>query len=158
MSSVSAAKQQRKDRYAFLCHKPIYGSTDAPLRWYAKFARHLGRFQYYPHKVDLCLFSKRNAVTGELVAVLVFHVDDLIMAGTNEEHVALRKCLGGFKHGEVQKTSTKGANSLLRTHANTKEPLDRDNTGRIQVIDTSRAEERCNRTGFPSPFDRFYTK
>ena len=109
MSSESVAKQQRNERYAFLRHKPIYVSTDAPLRWYTKFARHLGRFQYYPRKVDLCLFSKRNALAGELVAVLVLHVDDIIMTGTIEEHAALLKCLDGFKHGDVQKLQQKGS-------------------------------------------------
>ena len=89
--------------YAFLPRKPIYGSTDAPIRCYTKFARHLRKLQYYPRKVDICLFITRHAATGELVAILVLRVDDLIMDESTEDHAALITCLVGFKHGEVQK-------------------------------------------------------
>ena len=88
-------------KFAFLCRKPLYGSTDAPLRWYATFARHMRRFKYLVHRVDLCLFSKRDPLTGILVAFLIVHVDDVIMAGAKAEIDYFIQCLSIFRHGEV---------------------------------------------------------
>ena len=88
-----------RERYAFLCHKPIYGSTDAPLRWYTTLARHIRKCGYLPHRTDMCAFSKRE--NGIVVDLVIVHVDDLIMTGTSSVISALKLRMGKFHHGPI---------------------------------------------------------
>ena len=90
-----------QSRFAFLRRKPLYGSTDAPLRRYATFARHMRRFNYLAHRVDLCLFSRRDPGSGIIVALLIVHVGDVIMAGSKKEVEYFTQCLSIFQHGEI---------------------------------------------------------
>ena len=78
-------KSPFSSKFAFLRRNPLYGSTDAPLRRYATFSRHMKRNNSLAHRVDLCLFSRRGPVSGVLAAFLIAHVDDVIMAGTPSE-------------------------------------------------------------------------
>ena len=87
-------------RYAFLCHRPIYGSTDAPLRWYTTLARHIRSCGYLSHRTDMCTFSKRK--DNKVVALIAVHVGDIIMAGDQTEILTLTACLSKFRHGPIQ--------------------------------------------------------
>ena len=91
-----------KSEFAFLRRMPLYGSTDAPLRRYATSAKHIRKCGYRPHKEDLRCFSKRRGEPPQLSAMLIIHLDDIIMRGLGCAIQKSSECLAAFKHGEIQ--------------------------------------------------------
>ena len=95
------------NRYLFRCNRPIYGSTDAPLRWYVTLASRLRKFRYHPHRTDLCFFSRRCPDSGVIVALIIVHVDDLVMAGSPQEIEAFTTFIDTFVHGPIEYVTEK---------------------------------------------------
>ena len=96
---VSQHPPRQKDvdrRYISRCNRPIYGSTDAPLRWYVALASRLRQFKYFPHRTDLCLFSRRDPQSLKILALVLVHVDDLVMCGSEPEIVSFVEMLDSF--------------------------------------------------------------
>jgi len=58
----------------FRLRKSLYGSADAPMRWYQRLKEWLDAKGFKPSEEDCCLFS--NATTG---ARLTTHVDDILL-------------------------------------------------------------------------------
>ena len=94
--------RQRSQRFLFRCNRPIYGPTDAPIRWYVALASRIRKFQYRPHRTDLCFFSRRCPKTGAITALILAHVDDLVMTGNDEEIRAFESLLDTFVHGPLE--------------------------------------------------------
>ena len=78
-------------KIGMLLNRPLYGSTDAPLRWYITIARALKKEGYEVMNSDRCVFTKHvkaNSPSHSFVvhgniaeAVILIHVDDIIYVG-----------------------------------------------------------------------------
>lgn len=87
--------------WLFRCNRPLYGSTDAPLRWYVTLASRLRKYKYHPHRTDLCFFSRRDSESGKISALILIHVDDIVMTGTPMEMKKFVAFLDTFAHGTI---------------------------------------------------------
>ena len=93
-----------------LLNRPLYGSADAPLRWYITIARALKKAGYSVLNSDRCVFtnhvsanpSRRSFVThGKLIEdAILIHADDIIFAGHFRERKNFESCVDFFLHGE----------------------------------------------------------
>lgn len=82
-TEYGAGEPQRYTKYraykgapwrVFRLRKSLYGSADAPMRWYQRLKEWLDTKGFKPSEEDCCLFS--NATTG---ARLTTHVDDILL-------------------------------------------------------------------------------
>jgi hypothetical protein len=79
---------------------PLYGLDDAPCRWFNKISGWLqstegNKQRWEQSRLDPCLFFLRSG--GELVGVLVIHVDGVLIGGTGEVfETALRELRAAF--------------------------------------------------------------
>jgi len=66
--------------------KPLYCLKQAPRAWYEKVTEHLLKLDFKHFDLDdATLFVKK---VGKIVVYLVVYVDDLLMTGNNESHIA----------------------------------------------------------------------
>ena len=90
----------RNEKIGMLLNRPLYGSTDAPLRWYITIARALKKAGYSVLNSDRCVFAKHVnanpsghsfAMRVKLIeaAILIRAEDIIISAGHSRER-------GGF--------------------------------------------------------------
>ena len=97
--------------HALLLYRPLYGTRDAPMRWYTKLSATLIKFKFFPLRNDCCAFARfRPLKKGEkgytstasktIVSLAVIHVDDILFAGLPSELDALKCRLRSFVHGE----------------------------------------------------------
>ena len=107
----TASKENGENKYGLLRHKPLYGSSDAPLRWYITIATMMRKYGYFPHRTDICLFSRRDPETKAVICLILLHVGDLLMTGTRGEIDRFRKLLAEFEHGPVEEATER--NSLM---------------------------------------------
>eukprot|EP00438_Fugacium_kawagutii_P011914 Skav221382 [mRNA] locus=scaffold7016:18304:23637:- [translate_table: standard] len=70
------------------CHmklkKSAYGLSDAPLLWYQEADRRLTSMRWFRHPLDQCcyLLTEDDGVGSTLVAMLILHVDDILVTGS----------------------------------------------------------------------------
>ena len=94
--------QALNQRYGFLCHKPLYGSSDAPSRWYLAIAAVLCKHHYLPHRADIFLCSRRKPHSNIGISTILIHVGDLLMTGTRAELGKFKCLVAEFEHGPVE--------------------------------------------------------
>ena len=88
-------------RYGFLILKPLYGTRDAPLRWFVKLSKVLIQSGLRKLKSDICMYSKLDSL-GQICGFLIVHVDDLLYTGTTEFLALVKKVVAQFRVGETQ--------------------------------------------------------
>ena len=93
----------RKNLFAFLCRKPLYGSECAPLGRFVAIAAVLRKAGYYQHRLDMCVFPKRGKSEegGSPCAILIIHVGDILMCGTASELQYFAQTIQHFDTGEI---------------------------------------------------------
>ena len=64
--------------------KSAYGLSDAPLLWWEEANRRLISLKWRRHPLDRCLYCYYNGKRN-LLGALILHVDDLLIAGDNNE-------------------------------------------------------------------------
>ena len=100
------------DKIGMLTNRPLYGSTDAPLRWYITIARALKKAGYEVMNSDRCVFTKHVnakssthsfAMHGKMVeAVILIHVDDIIYVGRPRERANFESRINFFLRGDIE--------------------------------------------------------
>ena len=98
-----------------LLFPPLYGSRDAPLRWYITISAVLRQYGFVPLKTDHCAFGRHVkvpscshplAIDGRRVSALILlHVDDIISVGSEEERRNFVRFVGTFNHGPIEELS-----------------------------------------------------
>ena len=95
-------------------HRPLYGSHDAPLRWYITISKLMLKIGYAVLHVDKCVFAKHESIKeGEVIegfscnrkkirAIVLVHVDDIIFLGSVEERTIFQKGIDSLVHGEYE--------------------------------------------------------
>ena len=61
--------------------KSAYGLSDAPLLWYEEADRRLKKGNWKRHALDKCCYYLTDKDTGKIIAMLILHVDDLLISG-----------------------------------------------------------------------------
>ena len=98
-----------------LLFPPLYGSRDAPLRWYITISAVLRQYGFVPLRTDHCVFGRHVkvpscshplAIAGRRVSALILlHVGDVIFVGSEEERRNFVRCVGTFSHGPIGELS-----------------------------------------------------
>ena len=63
--------------------KPVYGLVDAPKLWWDSLTKTLKQLGMIQSGLDSCIFYSRTQ-SGALQGIVAFHVDDLLIGGTEE--------------------------------------------------------------------------
>ena len=71
------------------------------MKWYTTLDRHLRRSGYKSNRSDLRVFSKREASSDQVIALIVVRVGDIISTGSTKEIAAFSLFLSGFHHGAI---------------------------------------------------------
>ena len=117
--SLKKLSTSMPNTHGVLLYKPLYGTRDAPMRWYCKIAAELNRFNFYATRTDCCIFCRyRPLRTGEsgyfpetantISSTIMLHVDDIIFVGLPLDMKDIKQCLAQFDHvpWEVSDEST----------------------------------------------------
>ncbi|MCO5584428.1 hypothetical protein L7F22_038355 [Adiantum nelumboides] len=67
------------------CHKALYGLKQSPRAWYEKADTHLVKRGFRNSPIESTLYVKRE---GDVLLIVVLYVDDLLITGPNEGHIA----------------------------------------------------------------------
>ncbi|MCO5595146.1 hypothetical protein L7F22_049184 [Adiantum nelumboides] len=67
------------------CHKALYGLKLSPRAWYEKVDTHLVKGGFCNIPTESTLYVKRE---GDVLLIVVLYVDDLLIIGPNEGHIA----------------------------------------------------------------------
>ena len=101
-------------KLGLLMHRPLYGSHDAPLRWYITISKLMITMGYAVLHVDKCVFAKHCSIKeGEPIegfschqkkirAIVLVHVDDIIFLGSVEERTLFQHGIDSLVHGEYE--------------------------------------------------------
>lgn len=73
--------------------KSLYGIKQAPRKWNKEMHEFL-LSAGYEQSVDPCLFLKRDHASGEVLSAVLFHVDDVLCAASDEERAVFMRALG----------------------------------------------------------------
>ena len=65
--------------------KALYGLKQAPRAWYAKMDENLWKVGFQQSESDDTLYVHQQ---GKNMVILVMYVDDLIITGNNDDHIA----------------------------------------------------------------------
>jgi len=70
--------------------KSLYGLKQAPRQWYLKFDRFMQEHGYNRCHSDYCVYFKR--LDDNSYVILCLYVDDMLVAGSNMDHIKGLKC------------------------------------------------------------------
>ena len=106
-----------KRRYCLLLYRPLYGSRDAPLRWWLKLSSELQAQGYVQFYSDCCLFGryaesssmKDSSHSSHLIFLVMLHVDDMLFCGSKTECDRFEKVLRIFDYSPPEMLSTDSA-------------------------------------------------
>ena len=68
----------------------LYGLKQAPQQWYLKFDRFMQEHGYNRCNSDYCVYFKR--LDDDSYIILCFYVDDMLVVGSNMDHIKGLKC------------------------------------------------------------------
>ena len=75
--------------------KALYGLKQAPRSWYIKMDEYLRKVGFHRSESDDTLYIRQQ---GSYLVILIMFVDDLLITGNNDDHIAQKKELhAGFK-------------------------------------------------------------
>ena len=105
-----------KTKYALVLYKPLYGTRDAPMRWYCQIAQVLIRSEFFPLKSDRCTFARFRALGQSekgyaisakriITSFLLIHVGDIVFTGCPEDYLDLKNALKVFDHDPWEELS-----------------------------------------------------
>ncbi|MCO5581661.1 hypothetical protein L7F22_035550 [Adiantum nelumboides] len=77
-------KKGQEDK-VYKCNKTTYGLKQSPRAWYAKADTHLVKRSFCNSPTESTLYVKRE---GNVLLIVVLYVDDLLITGPNERHIA----------------------------------------------------------------------
>ena len=97
-------------RFLLVLFRPLYGSRDAPLRWWLKLSSELQARGYIQFYSDCCLFGRYHdeekakgfANKSKLRFLVMLHADDMLFSGSNQECSRFLDILRIFDHSPVE--------------------------------------------------------
>ena len=99
---ISPPKEIRRAGYVWKLKKSLYGLGDAPRRWYFTISTALK---------DVCKLSRIDKTTfyacedGKPIGIITIHVDDLLLAGTEDFFKKVEPAILNFKLGKIESSS-----------------------------------------------------
>ena len=91
----------RTSSLAFLTIRPLYGTTDAPIRWFITFSTRFKLCGWKQMESDPCIF--RLCEGSHLHGICSLHVDDVLMAGDQTGWKSFTQVISAFRHSGIQK-------------------------------------------------------
>ena len=89
--------------YGLLTIRPLYGTSCAPLRWFACISEEFRRRNWTQLPTDPCLF--RFSAQNQLVALAALHVDDILVGCHPDHWSAFESVISGFRHSGLNHLS-----------------------------------------------------
>ena len=96
-------KKVRTSNHGFLLLRPLYGSRDAPMRWFLKLSQILRSAGLRQLQTDVCFFTYHHQQV--LDGILLAHVDDLLFTGSPAFHQRVLGALKGLRTGDLETLS-----------------------------------------------------
>ena len=98
-----------RPEFELALYKPFYGTRDAPVRWYCRFAQILADNQFFPLESDRCAFARLRGLgeneigyapnaTRMTTSYTLLHVDDVVFTDTPGDFQDLQRALIVFGH------------------------------------------------------------
>ena len=97
--------------WGLLLFRPLYGSRDAPMRWWISISTCLRRHHFQQLRSDCCVFGCFKDTTNDVWAtgiksavqcLILLHVDDIIYVGDNACKEKFLTAIKEFEHGPVE--------------------------------------------------------
>ena len=99
-------KSLPRSQHGFLLLRPLYGGRDAPMRCWVTLSKRFRSHGFTQLRTDVCTFTKYNG-HGQLQALIICHVDDILFTGNEESLRATEDVLRTFRAGETEKLTEK---------------------------------------------------
>ena len=94
-----------RDRHATATHalltlRPLYGTTDAPIRWFSSISMQFKKCGWMQLQGDPCVFRLSSDTT--LHALAAIHVDDILVSATSLGWESFKKVVDGYRHSGIK--------------------------------------------------------
>ena len=109
---------ERNAQYGIKRYHPLYGSRDAPLRWFITISQILRKKGFIHFRTNCCIFGLYQKVTDQdiqknatwiangqrerLICLVTLRVDDLLFTGTVYARDISHQCISSLSHIPVQ--------------------------------------------------------
>ena len=90
MAQPQGFEVKGKENLECRLQKSLYGLKQAPLKWYLKFDRFTHEHGYNRCHSNYCVYFKR--LDDDNYIILCLYVDDMLVAGSNMDHIKGLKC------------------------------------------------------------------
>ena len=87
--------------HGFLILRPLYGTRDSPLRWFAKLSKCLIHMGLRQMKADIFTYSILDSM-GNICGFVIVHVGDILYTGTSEFLGLVKKTVSHLRAGVVE--------------------------------------------------------
>ena len=91
MAQPQGFEVKGKENLVCKLKKSLYGLKQAPRKWYLKFGSFMHEHGYSRCHLDHCIYFKR--LDDDNYIILCLYVDDILVAGSNMDHIKWLKCL-----------------------------------------------------------------
>ena len=92
-----------------MLYRPLYGTRDSPMRWYAKLSPALIRRKFFPLRNDFCVFARFRPLVGTdrghtseakkaIISLTIIQVGDVLFSGKPGKLDSLKTCLRSLIH------------------------------------------------------------
>ena len=106
---VEKIERPTRPEFALVLYKPLYGTRDAPMRWYCRIAQALIDNRFFPLKCDRCTFARYRPLEPSergyapnarriITSYVLIRVDDVVFSGTSEDYNDIVKTMSTFDH------------------------------------------------------------
>ena len=100
---VHPPMERKREGYVWKLIKPCYGLDDASRKWFLSFKKTLSELGLVQSKRESCLFYYHT--NGKLDGLLIFHVDDIMSAGSGSFNEVMIKLRSKYNFGKVERES-----------------------------------------------------
>lgn len=95
--------------------KGVFGLADSPRRWYLRLHKSLSRLGWERRSMDAAQWFLKDT-NGALEGIVVSHVDDLLMAGSNRAHTTLEALGKELGFGSLETGQFTYCGKLVQQH------------------------------------------
>ena len=86
--------------HALLTLRPLYGTSDAPIRWFASISMQFKKCGWVQLECDPCVY--RYASDSTLHALAALHVDDILVAATKVGWTRFQLAIDGYRNSGIK--------------------------------------------------------
>ena len=101
-----------KAKWGLLLYRPLYGSRDAPLRWWLSISTCLRKNGFSMLRSDCCVFGVFSSdsvhatwskdIYDKVECLILLHVDDILFIGSDHWKKIFLHAISGYDHGVVE--------------------------------------------------------